>query len=333
MRFLIVGLGSMGKRRIRNLHALKLNDIVGFDMQAERRSETQQQLGIEVATSFEEGLSKRPDAIIISTPPDRHLPFALEAARRNIHFFMEASVLLEGMDGLIAECKGKKIVAAPSSTMRFHPSIQTMKRLVEQDAIGKILAVNYHSGQYLPDWHPWEDYRKYYVSKRETGGCREIVPFELSWITWLLGPVRSVSCMKGKLTKLEADIDDVYQMLLEFNGGAIGSMQVDIISRVPYRSFKMISEEGVIVWDWDKRLVSVYNVSSKEWKHHPQEKGRVVEGYVMEDDMYVEEMRHFVGAIEGKHQYMYSLEDDHKILELLYAAEKSSTDQIHVETK
>jgi predicted dehydrogenase len=333
MRFLIVGLGSMGKRRIRNLHALKLNDIVGFDMQAERRSETQQQLGIEVATSLEEGLSKRPDAIIISTPPDRHLPFALEAARRNIHFFMEASVLLEGMDGLIAECRGKKIVAAPSSTMRFHPSIQTMKRLVEQDAIGKILAVNYHSGQYLPDWHPWEDYRKYYVSKRETGGCREIVPFELSWITWLLGPVRRVSCMKGKLTKLEADIDDIYQMLLEFNGGAIGSMQVDIISRVPYRSFKMISEEGVIVWDWEKRLVSVYNAASKEWKQYPQEKGRVVEGYVMEDDMYVEEMRHFVGAIEGKDQYMYSLEDDHKILELLYAAEKSSTDQIHVETK
>jgi hypothetical protein len=113
-------------------------------------------------------------------------------------------------------------------------------------------------------------------------------------------PVTSISCMKGKLSKLEADIDDIYQMVLEFNGGAIGSM---------------------------------HTVSSKEWKQYPQEKGRVVEAYVMEDDMYVEEMRHFVGAIEGKHQYMYSLEDDQKILELLYAAKKSSTDQIHVETK
>jgi predicted dehydrogenase len=333
MRFLIVGLGSMGKRRIRNLRALKLDDVVGFDTQGERRSEAQRQLGVDVATSFEEGLSKRPDALIISTPPDRHLPYAMEAARRDIHFFMEASVLLDGMDTLISECKDRRIVAAPSSTMRFHPSIQTMKRLVDENAIGKILSINYHSGQYLPDWHPWEDYRKYYVSRKETGGCREIVAFELSWITWLLGSVERVSCMKGKLSRLEADIDDIYQMLLEFHEGAIGSVQVDVISRVPYRSLKMIGEEGVIVWDWSKRVVSVYNTSSEGWKNYLQEKGRVVEGYVMEDDMYVEEMRHFIGAIEGKHQYMYSLEDDHKILELLYAAERSSTDQIHVETK
>ena len=211
--------------------------------------------------------------------------------------------------------------------MRFHPSIQVMKRLVDEGAIGKVLAFNYHSGQYLPDWHPYEDYRKYYVAKHETGGCREIVPFELSWITWLMGPVRSISCILGKLTKLEIDIDDIYQLLLQFESGAIASMQVDVISRVAYRYFKMISEEGVIVWDWNRRMVSLYTASSKEWKEYPQSSGKVVEGYVMEDDMYVTEMQHFVGAIQGKHKYMYSLEDDKRILELLNAAEKSWKDR------
>jgi len=330
MRFLIVGLGSMGKRRIRNLRALGADEIVGFDTQAERRLEAEQKFEIMVAKSFEEAISQRPDAMIVSTPPDRHITYAMEAARRDISFFMEASVLLDGIDKLISECKGRNLVAAPSSTMRFHPSVETMKRLVEENAVGKVLAFNYHSGQYLPDWHPWEDYRTYYVSKKETGGCREIVPFELSWITWLLGPVKTLSCMMGKLSKLEADIDDIYQIILQFREGPIGSMQVDVISRIPYRLFKMISEEGVIIWDWNRKVVSVYSVSKKEWKDYPQEKGSAVPGYIMEDDMYVKEMQHFIGAIEGKHEYMYSLEDDRKILELLYAAERSSKDGIHV---
>ncbi len=314
----------MGNRRIRNLTALKAGEIIGFDVQADRRVEAEQKHGIKTYATFEEALLGKPEAVIISTPPNLHIQYAMEAARRNLHFFMEASVILDPeMDRLIADCKTRKIVAAPSATMRFHPSIQKMKELVDSRAIGGILAFNYHSGQYLPDWHVKEDYRKYYVSRRETGGCREIVPFELSWITWLLGPVKTIACMKGKLTKLEADIDDIYQVLLKFENGIIANMQIDVISRIAYRNFKMISEEGVILWDWNRRTVDLYSAGDKKWKEYPQGKGRSVEGYVMEDDMYVNEMEHFIGAIQGKHPYMYTLEDDKRILELLYAAERS----------
>ena len=334
MKFLIVGLGSMGKRRIRNLRAISAGEIIGFEIQEQRRAEVEKEYGIKAYAGFDEGLAQKPDAVIISTPPNLHMQYALEAARRGLHFFMEASVVLDkDMDKLISLCKDKPLVAAPSATMRFHPSIQVMKRLVDEGAIGKVLAFNYHSGQYLPDWHPWEDYRKYYVARHETGGCREIVPFELSWITWLMGPVRNISCILGKLTKLEIDIDDIYQLLLQFENGAIASMQVDVISRVAYRYFKMVSEEGVIVWDWNRKTVSLYTASSKEWKEYPQSSGKVVEGYVMEDDMYVSEMQHFVGAIQGKHKYMYSLEDDKRILELLNAAEKSWKDRRTLEMK
>jgi predicted dehydrogenase len=324
LKFLIVGLGSMGKRRIRNLRALNAGEIIGFEIQDQRRLEVEKEYGIKAYASFNEGLAQKPDALIISTPPNLHMQYALEAARRGLHFFMEASVVLDkDMDKLIALCKGKPFVAAPSATMRFHPSIQVMKRLVDEGVIGKILAFNYHCGQYLPDWHVSEDYRKYYVARRETGGCREIVPFELSWITWLLGPVKTISSMKGKLSKLEADIDDIYQVLLQFDSGILASMQIDVIARVAYRYLNMISEQGIIVWDWEKRVVRVHTSADKKWEEYPQDKGRAVEGYVMEDDMYIKEMEHFVGAIQGKHSYMYTLEEDKRILELLYAAEES----------
>ena len=43
LRVLQVGLGSMGKRRIRNLQELGIKDIIGFDPKEERRKEAQRE--------------------------------------------------------------------------------------------------------------------------------------------------------------------------------------------------------------------------------------------------------------------------------------------------
>ncbi len=324
MRFLVVGLGSMGKRRIRNLSFLNAGDIVGFDPREDRRLEVTEKFGVETFGSFEEALKTDPTALIISTPPDRHMEYALIAAKNNIHFFTEASVLDDGMQELINLCEGKEIVAAPSCTLRFQPSIRQIKRLVDNKEIGDILTFIYHSGQYLPDWHPWEDYRKFYVAKRATGACREIVAFELVWITWVLGALTEISCFKEKLTKMEIDIDDIYQMLLKTDEGVQGSLTVDVISRVPYRQLKLLSEDGVILWDWMEKTVQVYKADDKTWREIKEKPGHVEKGYIVEEEMYIEEMRHFIEAVEGKHPYTYTFAEDKRILEYLHEAEKSS---------
>lgn len=331
MKFLIIGLGSMGKRRIRNLQYLNAGEIMGFEPRDDRRKEAEEKYGITTFGRLEDGMAENPDAIIISTPPDRHHQFAMMAAENNKHFFVEASVVSDGMSELIAACKGKDIVAAPSCTMRFQPSIKKIKELVDSNIIGKILAFNYHTGMYLPDWHPWEDYRTFYVSKKETGACREIVPYELTWITDVFGDIDAISCMKDKLMALDVNIDDAYQMLMKFKGGTLGHILVDVISRVPYRELKLISEDGVIEWSWGAG-VRVYTAKDKIWTDYPEAAGTSVAGYdeKIKEEPYIEEMRRFIEAIEGGRPYPYTLEDDLLVLNLLNAAEKSSDTGVHV---
>jgi len=331
MKFLVIGLGSMGKRRIRNLQYLKAGEIIGFDPRKDRRKEAEKKYKIQTFGNFDEAMSNGPRALIVSTPPDLHMKYAMIAAQNDKHFFTEASVVSDGMDELINLCKGKKIVAAPSCTMRFHPSVKKIKELVNNRAIGKPLAFTYHSGQYLPDWHPWEDYRKFYVAKKSTGAAREIVPFELVWLTWVLGEIDTISCVKGKLTKLETRIDDAYQILMRFKSGALGHMLVDVISRVPNRSCRIISEEGLIEMVWGEG-VKVYRASDKSWGEYPEEKGITVEGYSekIKEEPYIEEMQHFVQAIKEEITYPYTFEEDKRILDLLYAAEKSSEEGRHI---
>jgi predicted dehydrogenase len=330
MKFLVVGLGSMGKRRIRNLKHLKAGEILGFDLRADRRQEAEKKYGIKTLETFEQAMSEDPDALIISTPPDQHLKYALTAARNEKHFFVEASVLLEGMDELIALCEKKDIVAAPSRTMQFHPSVKLLKEIVEKNEIGKVLTFTHHLAAYLPDWHPWEDYRSFYISKKETGGCREMVAFELVWLTWLFGEIKSISCLKKKLSNLKADIDDAYQVILDFEKGPLGHMLIDVGSRVTGRECKLMGEEGMVVWDSNARSVKVFRAGEKKWKKYPEPEGAFEPGYAyrINEEMYIEEMAHFIKAIKGEEKYTYSLSEDKKVLEILQLAERSSEEGI-----
>jgi len=242
MKFLVVGLGSMGKRRIRNLKHLQQNDVIGFDVREDRCNEVNDKYKIKTYSDITDAIKESPEAMVISTPPDLHMKYAKIAIQNKIHFFTEASVLQEEMEEVIQGIEKSNIIGFASHTMRYHPIILEVKKILKENTIGKPLSFLYHSGQYLPDWHPYEDYRNYYVSKRKTGACREIVPFELVWLVEIFGKINSVCAMKIKVSKLDVDIDDIYNVLLDFKNGIQGNFSVDVISRFPYRQLKILGE-------------------------------------------------------------------------------------------
>ncbi len=332
MKFLITGLGSMGKRRVRNLQHLQAGDIAGFDPRADRREEAASKYGIQTFSDFDEACNTfKPDAVVISTPPDLHVQYAKLALQNGHHYFSEASVVDDGMDELIALSHANpELVAAPSCTLRYHPSIQTIKQLVDDD-FGKPLLLTYHSGQWLPDWHPWEDYRSFYVARRATGACREIVPFELSWLTWIIGPIAMVTGMRDKLSTLDVDIDDAYQVLLKFESGALGHLLVDVIARSPVRYFRLCSERATIEWDaTGTKQVRIFRAGG-DWEIIPEPERIQEPGYVYSENPYIDEMRDFIAACRGEKPWGYTLAQDKATLDLLQQIETSSDERRQIE--
>lgn len=330
MRFLIIGLGSMGKRRVRNLQYLKENDIIGFDPEDDCRKETEEKYKIKTYNDIENAMKKNPDVFIISTPPNHHLEYEMIAAKNDKHFFCEAGIFTNGVEELINLCKNKKIIAAPSCTFRFKKSIIEIKKLIDNEKIGKVVALTYHMGQYLPDWHPWESIKEFYVGQKETSATREMVPFETEWLTWIFGDVKKISCIKGKISDLDADIDDVYQLIFQFKNEIIGHLLIDVVSRTPTRILRVVGENGTIEWDWKKDVVKLYDADKKEWIKFKEQEGFREDGYEAKENPYIEEMHSFIKAIKGEEKYIYSLEEDLKILKLLEAAEESSIKQKHI---
>lgn len=329
MKFLVIGLGSMGKRRVRNLQALGHRDVAGFDPRADRRNEAADKYGIAVYPNFAAAVGAfRPDTLVISTAPEHHMAYAWKGFERGLSCFIEASVVeAERILELYRRTEETPVLMAPSCTMRHFPGPKKIKELIRAGVIGQPLNVNYQTGQYLPDWHPWERIEDFYVSARETGGCREIVPFELTWLNDVFGKPEPLACVKAKLTDMNADIDDIYHCLLRYPGSMLANVTVEVVSRPQAtRELRVLGTEGEIVFSADENCVRYANTGSPDWQRFDLGGGTVEQGYINPEEPYIAEMRDFVEAVSQRDKNLYpnTLLDDYHVLQTLYRLEELS---------
>lgn len=327
---LVIGLGSMGKRRIRNLQALGVEMIIGLDIRDDRREEVEKLYSVETVSDFQSAVEKYSfDSFIISLPPDIHHVYMKEALELGIPAFIEASVVDTDFEQMIQKAKDKNILLAPSCTLHFHPAIKKINEIVKTNQLGKISNYIYHSGQYLPDWHTYEDVTEYYVSKKDTGGGREIVPFELTWITLMLGiPKRVVGFYKNAIEiKGAENIDDTYNLLMDYDT-CIFNLSVDVVSRYATRRLVINGDKKQLYWNWDDNLIKVFNPEANEWEEIPYETLSAQDGYNknITEQMYIDEVSAFLNAIKEGGSFPNNLEHDHKVLKVLYAVERSDSD-------
>ncbi len=322
MRFLVVGLGSMGKRRVRNLQALGATEIAGFDLRSDRVAEAVERYGIRGYASFDAALAEfAPQALLISTAPGAHMDYAWPALERRLPCFIEASVVhADRILALHRAAQERGVVMAPSCTMRYYPGPRKVKELLAADAIGKPLYFCYQTGQYLPDWHPWEAVADFYVSQPETGGCREIVPFELTWLNDLFGTPEPAALVRAKLGEVGADIDDAYHCLLRYPQGVVGNVTVEVLSRpTATRELRIVGSRGQIVMSADEQCVRHIALGAESWTRHSIGGGTVEAGYINPEEPYIAEVADFIAAVETHRQERFpnTLFDDWQVLDIL----------------
>lgn len=322
MKALVIGLGSMGRRRVRCLQQHGVDAIAGFDTRADRRERAAREYGIVVRDHLAADDLRGFDVVVISTPPDQHhtaIGWSIAAGKS---CFVEASVIRAPLPALDERARAEGVLVAPSCTLRFHSAIRDITQAVQSRRYGKVCNFSYHCGQYLPDWHPWEKVTDYYVSNPLTGGAREIVPFELTWMVDAFGWPREVQGMKLRTADVGAPIDDTYAALLRFDG-FVGSLVVDVVARQAVRKLTLNFERASLSWDWDSGTVRIYEADAGRTVELHQPRSSAHAGYHQNigEAMYVAEIGSFLAAAQGKAGFPHSLQDDIRVLSLLEAME------------
>jgi predicted dehydrogenase len=202
--------------------------------------------------------------------------------------------------------------------LRYQPGLQLVKSFLDKGRIGRVVSLRVQVGQYLPDWHPWEDYRKGYSARRDLGGgvITDLI-HEIDYVRWLGGNVRRVACFADHVSRLEINTEDVAEILLDFESGAIGSVHVDYVQRVLTRGCQIIGDEGTIIWDDSASEVQLFEAKDSEWQTFRQE------GFER-NDMYVAEMKHFLDCLEGRDTPVVNVEEGAEVLRIALAAREDA---------
>ena len=194
------------------------------------------------------------------------------------------------------------------------------------------MSFNYNTGQYLPDWHPWEDINDFYVSNPETGGCKEIVPFELTWINDIFGYPVVLSAHKDKLSDMPVNIDDIYIAVLKYPENILGVLNVDVLARPQARREMYINFTlGQLYFDGPQNLLKYQRVGDSDWKIIPLAEGTVEENYINPEEPYINEIKDFIRSVDIKNPSLFpnNLLSDCSILDLLvnidFASSSSSS--------
>lgn len=331
MKFLIAGLGSIGRRHFRNLIALGEKDIVL--LRTHKATLPDDELaGYPVETDIHEALPKhKPVAVIVANPTALHLDIAIPAAQAGCAILLEKPVSdsLARLDTLrqAAQKSGSKILVG--FQFRHHPTLNKAQELIQQNAIGKVLTVHAHWGEYLPQWHPWEDYRQSYAARADLGGgVIRTLTHPLDYLRFLIGEVESLWSFNGHVSLLEVDVEDIAEIGLKFTNGAIGGVHLNYVQRPPRHTLEIVGTQGTLRWDNADGLLHFYRADLPFGSYSDLPPAPVIETFSPPEGfernwLFVSQTRHFIETARGESEPVCDLEDGIRALELALAAIKS----------
>lgn len=331
MKFLIAGLGSIGRRHFRNLIALGESKIIL--LRTRKATLPDDELAdYSVETDIQEALEKhKPDAVIVANPTSMHLDIAIPAAEAGCHILLEKPVShsLERLDVLqkAAEKSGSKILVG--FQFRYHPTLNKARELIQSNTMGRILTVHAHWGEYLPQWHPWEDYRQSYAARADLGGGVIVtLTHPLDYLRDLLGEVESLYSFNGHISPLAVDVEDVAEIGLKFRNGALGGVHVNYFQRPPVHRLEIVGTDGTLRWDNADGILHFHKMPASFGSFSDQPPAPVVESFsppegFERNQLFIAQMRHFIDVVRGQAEPVCRLEDGVMALRLALAAYES----------
>jgi predicted dehydrogenase len=335
MKIMMIGLGGIGQRHLRNLQTLLGSEaeIIAFDLRRDMPVLTDQlkveagitleeKYNIHIFQDLEQALAQNPEAAFICNPTSMHVPAAIRAAQAGCHLFIEKplSHTLDKVDELIDLAEKNGLKGVVGYQMRFHPCLQKLSALLQEKKIGRILSVRAEVGEYMPGWHTYEDYRRIYASRQDLGGGVILSQIhEFDYLYWLFGLPRRLLTLGGHLSYLEIDVEDTADSLMEcmLDGQPVPvNLHQDYLQKPLSRFCEIYGEMGKIRMDLRTLTVTVFDGQGNQVE-------AVSFGDFQRNQLFLDETKCFLDCLQGKSTSLVDLRTAKQSLRMALAAKES----------
>jgi predicted dehydrogenase len=196
--------------------------------------------------------------------------------------------------------------------------------------LGRVLTVHAHWGEYLPNWHPWEDYRGGYAARADLGGgVIATLTHPLDYLRSILGEIDALWSFNDHVSPLEMDVEDVAEIGLKFASGAIGAVHVNYVQRPPVHRLEIVGTNGTLRWEAADGILHFYKMPAPFGSYSDNPPAALVEKFSLPEgfdrnDLFLAQTRHFLEVTRGESDPVCKLEDGIRVMELVLAAKKSA---------
>jgi len=189
--------------------------------------------------------------------------------------------------------------------MRFHPLMIKIKKMLKNKELGSIYNLQTEWSEYLPDWHPWENYKYTYAAQKKMGGgCNLTLSHELDSMYWLFGKIKKVK--NFKINKyLRGDVDTSSDFLVEFNNNIIGYSHIDFLGKPHIRKMYISGTKKKVFFNYYKNQIKIVNRSGDI---------KLIKVKFKKNDMYLDEIKYFLKCIKNNINPSPSIEESKYIL-------------------
>lgn len=326
MKVLIAGLGSIGRRHLRNLRACGVEDFILLRSHKSTLSDDEL-VGLPVETTIEAALAHKPDAVVISNPTSMHLDVAIPAVKAGCALLLEKPISdsMAKIDELVQLVEENNVPVLVGFQFRWHPGLRGIKNILDSNDVGKATSVRVRWGAFLPDWHPWEDYRKGYAARKDLGGGVVLtLTHPLDYLRMIFGEVCAQWAFADKVSDLEMDVEDTAEIGLRFESGVIGNVHLDYVQRPPQHSLEIVCTQGSVFWDNADGMIRVYDAKTETWKTYPMADG------FDRNQLFMTQTQHFIEMVKNGVPSGCTLHDGIRAQELALGALWSAKNEVIV---
>ncbi len=318
---MVAGLGSIGRRHARVLRALDPGRTVRLYRSGHGAPLTGRLARLPVEHGLDAALGHDARGVIVANPTALHLPVTLQALRAGCHVLLEKPIAhsLEGLDALVEQAAWSRRILV-GFQWRFHPGLRAVKRWLDEGRVGEVVHARAYWGEWLPGWHPSEDYRRGYAARADLGGGVLLTlchPFD--YLRFLLGEVDSVSAESAHRSGLELDVEDVALVTLRMRSGALASVALDYARRPAAHALRVTGRRGVIAWDGRSGVARLRSATGRGARVTPPP------GFTRAR-LFRAQMRHWLACVDGGARPACTLDDGMAALRVVVAAKQAARD-------